>query len=267
MKIFCISDLHLEFYANWQELFSQIKKKLPKADVLVLAGDIGYTMNIKDTDNFKDNYEQLVREFKNMYDHVVIVSGNHEYYQAHALGYDFSHIDKNITDIAKKYKCNYLNKSTVVIQGVQFIGLTLWSRLQKKMEIIQRTNDIKKCFYNIDQYNQEFEDSFKWLRNQLIDNPKNESLPTVVITHHLPSNKLCHEKFKDNPMNSLFYTNILDELNLQNVRYWFCGHTHEANKIIHKNEDSATTVIVNPFGYPKEQDTRDTDMFWESFEI
>jgi hypothetical protein len=40
MSIYCISDIHLEKYNNYMEFVT--KTVFPQADILILAGDIGY---------------------------------------------------------------------------------------------------------------------------------------------------------------------------------------------------------------------------------
>ena len=58
---------------------------------------------------------------------------------------------------------------------------------------------------------------------------------------------------------SMFYTEILDSLNLKNVSYWFAGHTHECASIKHGN----TNVIINPYGTPHEQNHRQSKLSTE----
>lgn len=72
MKIQFASDLHLEFRENYRWLK---ENPLPVVgDVLVLAGDIGYL-----TDTTIPNL-RLWKEASKNYGQVLMVSGNHEFY-------------------------------------------------------------------------------------------------------------------------------------------------------------------------------------------
>jgi predicted MPP superfamily phosphohydrolase len=68
--IFAISDIHLEFLPNVKSII----EKIPSADILVLAGDIG---NVTHKSN---DIECFLNDVKSKYRDVVYVAGNHEFY-------------------------------------------------------------------------------------------------------------------------------------------------------------------------------------------
>lgn len=254
MKIYAISDLHLEFYPDHEDLMKILKPILPKADILLLAGDIG------DPITKSDSYKALLTEFKTMYTHVILIAGNHEYYKCN-LEMDLTR--KSIKKICEEIGVVFLDNQTVIIDGIKFIGTTLWSK--GDLYIDKCVNDIGKVFKNVEDHNKEFQRCFEWLKNELAnkeDNKDNNDAKeercfktTVVITHHLPTKLLCNSRYDEyGVMNTAFYTEILNQLNLSDVSLWICGHTHESKIYLHpKNaEKRILKFIVNPLGYPKE---------------
>lgn len=261
LKVFPISDLHLEFYQSATSLYNTLKPKLPDADVLVLAGDIGYPTGIP----HRKNYVELLNLFKTKYEHVILVAGNHEYYQSKF--HDRETAFQALNDICRESKVQLLEKSSVNIRGVTFLGTTLWSAVDAKS--CKQMNDFKDAFKSQVDYLEEFIDSFKWLRTELslplMKEQSDESKLTknIVITHHLPSDKLIHRKYQGHPANSGFATNLLGDLPLHNTSLWICGHSHEHMSINYGD----TKLVLNPYGYPHEQETRETKLSTTVYEV
>ena len=120
-----MSDIHLEFLKNVSCLNS-LSQKIPslyseckfdkKETVLVLAGDIGYPTT--------DKYWKFIQDCSSQYYKVILIAGNHEYYNTHSMKhYKFSTSDKIstieeidilISDKIKKYtNCHFLQKDAV----------------------------------------------------------------------------------------------------------------------------------------------------------
>jgi Icc-related predicted phosphoesterase len=70
---------------------------------------------------------------------------------------------------------------------------------------------------------------------------------TVVVTHHLPTEKSVAKKYKGDRCNPAFASN-LDEFILQHpaINFWVHGHTHDSVDVM----VGATRVLCNPGGYP-----------------
>lgn len=254
-SIYCISDLHLEFYPHYLTLWNDIKYHLPDADVLVLAGDIG----IPTGDAFIQ-YGQLLKMFKTRYSNIILVPGNHEYYQAQ--NYNRELVLDNLKKLCEQCRIILLNNSSIIINDVKFIGTTLWSEMHPNAKI----NDIGKVFPSVVEYNEEFLKCKNWLKSELDETDKGDNeMRCVVITHHLPTSKLIHPTFeKYSELNTAFCTDVLDEMNLSKVDLWFCGHTHESSIYEHELNNHKTRFVVNPYGYPSElRDTYTTSDIYE----
>jgi len=245
LKIFTISDLHLEFYTSAPQLFDKLLPRLPEADVCVLAGDIGYPIdrkgfNTKGVITHAQNYKNLLKLFKSKYEHTILVGGNHEYYVS-SLG-NRQVPFQALRSICDESGVHLLEKQKVKIRDVTFLGTTLWSCIDERTS--KSMNDFTDAFGHQLDYVEEFVDSYRWLRNEL--NGTTEQ--TVVVTHHLPTKRLISDIYLDSPLNSAFYTNILDRLVMKNVKLWCCGHSHMPKQIKY----GEAQIVLNPVGYPGE---------------
>ena len=119
MKIQYMSDLHMEFRKNRELLKKEIVVE-PTGDILLVAGDCMYLNDIilpklRFWKWAEENYRQ-----------VLIVPGNHEYYQ----NYDItSHGDSWQREIAPNI--SYYYNKVVRIDDTDFILSTLWSRISE----------------------------------------------------------------------------------------------------------------------------------------
>ena len=108
MKLQILSDLHLEMVKppySW---------RIPEsaAEVVVLAGDIGVgVMGVK----------WAVREAERFQKRAVYVPGNHEYY-----GERLNVLEKMRT-VARGSRVSVLDLDEVMLEGVRFLGATLWT--------------------------------------------------------------------------------------------------------------------------------------------
>jgi predicted phosphodiesterase len=255
-----LSDLHLEHrpkissLTQFAKVYGQLGRKGynsedpgHKQKNLILAGDIGYPGDA--------NYWSFLKDCATKYKNVICVAGNHEYYDEK---YNISQTNdiikeksKEINDVTGNF--HYLLNETVVIDGVKYIGTTLWSRLNPKYkrEIVGQLNDFNyiqmKFGKNLtfDQYIELHIRDLEWLQGELHQTELNGESNFVIITHHLLSEQLVHPQYKDSLINSAFYSN-LDHI--IKGKLYVCGHTH---KQVIKTINS-TDVVVNPFGYASE---------------
>lgn len=233
-----ISDTHLE--CSVKSLHDMIDVK---ADIICLLGDIGSP--------FQSTYVDFLKECSDAYKHVLVVSGNHEYYNNQ--GYDMACIDEGIEGLCKKFKnVHYLNNKTFIVDGVQFIGSTLWSELpqDKKHQVAAMYNDYNYIYYTPNKLLQADDTNIMFAKNkQFIQDSINygftNNLKNVVLTHHTPSFNFCNPKHD----NSLFKFGLSTELSHafdgKYIIYWGCGHTHLNLKDLDIN---GTKIICNQFG-------------------
>ena len=255
MRIRLFSDLHLEFYTNVSKLQRQILRNIEDSledEVLVLAGDIGYPLTRKHRIN--QNYVELLRQLRSRWKHVLLVSGNHEYYPCSDV-IPFSYVESCIRDICTELDVHYLQKDSLVIEGIRFLGTTLWSAITATA--FQQMND-RFIFPSYHHYRDLHKEQLQWLQEEL---PKS-GLPTIVITHHLPSYQLIHPKYHDEVTNSAYATNLEALIaSRECIKLWCCGHTHEKSSL----QLGSTRIVTNPYGYPGEK--RETTFTPETYSI
>ena len=258
LKLKILSDIHLEFQKHNRFTVDPIPNlNTDDISVLVLAGDIGHPMTIP--------YCEFLTKVKQDFNYVLVVAGNHEYYKQKKQYHDMAVITEQITKICNEVGCVFLNRSSVDIHGVKFLGCTLWSHVPDDMKkyASESDNDYHNICTNINDVTSKVTVDYlnslhvidrEWLENQLHDTNKQK---TVVITHFMPSYQLISEKYIGNPLNCCFATNL--EYLFRGNLTWICGHTHCAKEC----EIYGTHCIINPVGYPGEKTGSNKDKVWE----
>jgi Icc-related predicted phosphoesterase len=131
MKIAICSDIHLEF--------GPISlKNTKKAEVLILSGDICVAKDILDRDphetRFDDKSSKIHKFFQECcarFKHVIYISGNHEHYHG-----DFAETFKIFRErLGYLINLHILDKESVLINNIMFIGGTLWTDMNKEDSI------------------------------------------------------------------------------------------------------------------------------------
>src|SRR5665213_3174302 len=104
MKIHLLDDVHLEF--------GRFKHTPPKCDVVILSGDIG--VGLMGIEWAQETFDVPV----------IYVAGNHEFYGKKRRF--LSHQEK-LRKKAAGSNVHVLQNEAVVIDGVRFLGTTLWT--------------------------------------------------------------------------------------------------------------------------------------------
>jgi predicted phosphodiesterase len=128
MKIAVTSDIHLEF-GHWTPVNPD------NADVLILGGDI---MLAHELGNAVDDWTRIVPrkghkfydflvECKSVFPNVIYVMGNHEHYNG-----DYAKSSGILKKVCVGLDIHFLDKETVTIDDVMFIGGTLWTDMNNE---------------------------------------------------------------------------------------------------------------------------------------
>lgn len=220
--------------------------------ILVLAGDI---CEFKKPSSFSTFFESVANRFKK----ILYVPGNHEYYGAS--------LNTGIESFKKRLKLDIpeliiLNNSTIYIDGIKFIGSTLWSDFDNDNPISKYNaeslmNDYRYIRYGsqVDPYKKKITANVilaeHMASRQFIENNIDEN--SVVITHHAPTRLSIPEKFKNDKCNGAYVSNLEHIIFKNQPKLWIHGHTH--NSCEYKLDN--TTVICNPRGYCSWYDTKE----------
>lgn len=264
MKINLCSDLHLEF----------ADLVLPGGDVLIVAGDLFEAKNLQ-RDRYNADSELVMFEFENSnkrpdryyrfieeecsrkYRETILVMGNHEHYGSQfekTADYIKSQLPDNVT---------LLDKSTREINGVLFVGGTMWTDVNRDdfmthsvlkhsmsdYRYIKEFNSTNNAYHKLTTQRtmREHADTLQYFKHVLVNNREGRQLPVVMVSHHAPSTVSTKPKYKhDREMNG-GYSSDLSEFILDHpeIAVWVHGHTHDRfNYCI-----GSTRILCNPRGY------------------
>lgn len=252
MKIQILSDLHMEFGAATVSPTS--------ADVVVLAGDVHKRIH---------GVEWAKRTFPNQ--PVVYVAGNHEFYGGHWV----RTLDK-LRASAQGSNVHFLEDDEEVINGVRFLGSTLWTNFklfgaENQMACMtlanQKMNDYRKIraptigsglggdFAQLlpVQSVRRFDNSSKFLRSKLRERFDGA---TVVVTHHAPHPNSNPDEHQGDLL-SAAYASDLSELFVHGPDLWIHGHIHRSFDYV----IGQTRVLCNPKGYPGRSASSENALF------
>jgi predicted phosphodiesterase len=262
MKIQLLSDLHLETHPDFTPT------PAPDADVLVLAGDIG---SYQSGSRLDDSDFGLAR-FSPLPQHagwptpVLFVPGNHEY-----DGLDFDTAHQRLRATCERLGLVWLERETVELQGVRFLGTTLWSDFDAlgpddtatEATLAQQLKARDKAFRAANYYltknsatrdgqpmladaiRAQALDCQAWLRHALATTFAG---PTVVVTHFAPSLHSADPRYGRTPGTAGF-CNALDDL-LPHAQLWLHGHLHAPSDYVHRG----CRVVANPRGYTRKNE-------------
>ncbi len=260
VNIQLLSDLHLESNPHF------VPQAAPNADVLVLAGDIGSYQNESSLARLGIADFGLGR-FANWPCPVVFVPGNHEY-----DGQEFETAHARLQDVCQRLGFVWLEREAVVLQGVRFIGCTLWTdfdaltstqaatspvtlgqQLLARDKALRAANFALRKNHTLTAGQPLLADGVRtlglqsqaWLRQAL-------SVPfegkTVVVTHFAPSLRSADPRYGITPGTAGF-CNALDDL-LAQAQLWLHGHLHCPVDYT----ASGCRVVANPLGYARKNE-------------
>jgi len=238
MRIHVLSDLHLECYEQPSEL------PTVAADLVVLAGDIHRAA---------EGMAWAATQFPAQ--PVIYVPGNHEYY-----GGSMAERRQQLVEAAQQHGILLLDNDVRVLDGVRFLGCTLWADFalyeqcgQAPAEAMQlaaqRVPDFRliSCdeaqSFSPAQAQALHRETVRWLETEL---SQPFAGPTVVISHHAPLAACIPEQYRGDPLSPAFASG-LDHL-MGQAELWIHGHVHEPVDI----DCNGTRVVANPGGYPGE---------------
>jgi len=238
MKLWILSDLHID--VNRRFPFN-LPTPHPDHDVTIIAGDIcqGLAEGVRFIASQRLNANP-----------VVYVGGNHEFY-----GHDrHGELADGRTEAAKHPNIHLLEGDSVLIDGFEFLGCTLWTdykyagvreQARAMHYAARRMSDhrlisVGKGAWSPEQALAEHETSRRWLSEQLARSTRH---PKVVVTHHAPSGQSVQPRYRDDLLTAAFASDM-DDL-VAKATLWVHGHLHASAD--YRLGDCR--VVANPRGY------------------
>lgn len=251
MKIHYLSDLHLEYEANRDFLRHQPLKAM--GDILILAGDCFYL-----GDRLAE--EPFLKWAADNYEHVLLIPGNHEFYD----GFDLADYGPSWQlKIQPNMRCCY-NK-VVSFGDTDIILSTLWSEIPKENEraIGYFLTDFHRIKYDghdltVADYNHEHEVCLRFVRKSVA---KSKAKHKIVVTHHVPT-RYCTppklRKIRGGSLQDAFTVDLTSYIQTVHIDYWIYGHSH-----VNMDRQVGSTIITsNQLGYVSHEENT-----WNKFQI
>lgn len=239
MRLLILSDLHHEV---WRGGAPDPDPAISQPDVVVLAGDID--TGTKAVAWADATFPRLP---------VLYVHGNHE-------GYGH-HLDIVLTELATLCAATdnvyFLHQSAIVLEGVRFLGVPLWTDFRlfgddKRLAAVSAAqecmNDYRRIHLATKGYRklrasdtaQFHHTQRRWLEQTLAEPFAGK---TVVITHMAPSFRSVPPEYQADLVSAAFASN-LDHL-AEHADLWIHGHTHTSMDY----RIGKCRVVANPRGY------------------
>ncbi len=185
---------------------------------------------------------------------VLYVAGNHEFY-----GGSIDATLEEMKRLCAGTRIRVLDDDECVIDGVRFLGTTLWTdfRLfgegERREQAMAQAQASLRDFSAIRRDDAPFTPAVSaalcahhagWLERRLASPFAG---PTVVITHHAPSRSSIHPRFSGSLLNACFISDFERLMDARRVALWIHGHTHDSFDY----RVNATRVVCNPRGYSR----------------
>ena len=264
MRLQLASDLHLERDPRFQ------LPAVPGADTLVLAGDIGsYQAGSRLTEADGFGLARFAPGAPGVpWQRVLYVPGNHEY-----DGFEFAEAHARLRATCERLGITWLEREVLVIDGVRFIGTTLWTDFEAlargQSTMTQQMQALEKAYRAANFYLRRFTatregepmlaeqwrevalECQQWLRAALAEPFAGT---TVVVTHYAPSLRSADPRYGLTPGTAGF-CNALDDL-LDHADLWLHGHLHCASDY-RAGHGGRCRVVANPLGYASKGEQED----------
>lgn len=255
MLLWIFSDIHLEILETRPSYRPSSPRDLvirPDADIAVIAGDLHHVREAVGA-----AYALVGPDLP-----IVQVPGNHEHYGMDLkLGAGIARMRQDAARArAAGNEIHVLENEAIVIERrgerVRFIGATPWTDFAlfgdaaSSAEDAQRgMNDFVRIRSNRPGYDVIRAPDIAGIHAKsraFIEAELRKPFdgPTVVVTHHAPSIRSIHPKYRNDPLTVAFASNCDDLLGL-GADLWVHGHVHHS---VDYRVDR-TRVICNPRGY------------------
>lgn len=162
---------------------------------------------------------------------------------------------RRATDRAAELGVHLLMDDEVVIDGVRFLGATLWTDYalygdpdRSALVAEQLMNDHLMILAGPDRGQLRAATcrdwhlaSRRWLEKKLAE----PHLPTVVVTHHVPHPRSISPRYAGDPLNPAFCSDLSELVERGGAALWVHGHTHVGFDYV----AGGARVVCNPKGY------------------
>jgi len=237
MRVQICSDIHIECMAD--EIIDPWEFIEVKADILILAGDIGSLYRIGQLRHFLvEVCKKFVTVLYCLGNQAYYVKDNHNPLQMYQLENRLYTIENEIPNLF------VLNCKSMVIGDICFCGATLWSMPEVRLpKYLVRIHGI-----TTESYTKAHLKDVAYIE-KMIKYCSSNNLKLVVITHYCPTYDVLEPGREKDRFVSLYVTDLDRLLNVNIVSTWIAGHTHYNFDFVSKG---GTRVVSNMKGKLKD---------------
>lgn len=260
-----ISDIHLDFYIDIRNPELTMKNKitalvesiLPEQPqkTLIIAGDLGHY-------NHQNTF--LLEELKKIYENIVLVDGNHDYYLVSSKAkYRYknnsmnriSEMRENASKIENVY---YLDGDIIEIDGTKYGGVGMWYDFSYGIQILGKSQE--GLFYHWKEVMTDYKliKGLDFCSNFREADKAKEKLEKIIkdsdiiITHVGPEWSRIPHKFAYDASTAFYYFDGKPYFDRAKDKVWVYGHTHDRNDY----EIYDCRFVNASLGYPSENENR-----------
>lgn len=239
-RILVLSDLHLDHRPAWS-----MPASFPPYDVAVFAGDVDGSV-ARSVRRLAESPALAGRPS-------ILVPGNHEFY-----GGEVEERLAEGREACAGTDVNLLDRDSVVLEGVQFTGATLWTDYKLFGDAVagmaacgRALNDHRLIRVGGRGAERRFLPRDAAARHAADSAFLEEALsvpfagPRVVVTHHAPHRGSVAARFARNPLTAGFVSDLSDLIGRRSPALWVHGHVHDGFDY----PVGTTRVLANPKGY------------------
>lgn len=231
MKALIFSDHQCDFWGCRTSFSKNID-----ADIAIVAGDHSPNL-VLSVFALSELAEQMP---------VVYIPGNRDYY-----GTSFEKANELALKEAEKNGVRLLINDSCDINGVRFIGSTLWTDFQldgseRAAELVQANflaDNVMIANWSPSRQLEEHKKARSFIESKMTEP---FSGPKIVVTHHAPHRNSVHSRYDGSPHNACFTTDLsslLDGISAPDL--WVHGAVHSNHDYVAGN----SRVICNSRGY------------------
>ena len=239
MKIQIVSDLHLEFR-------NPIPWVAPGAEAIVVAGDLA-PISTPWLRTVADEWADAA--------YILYVPGNHEFY-----GVDIDAGRARLAEACGALRVTLLDRGTATINGVRFIGATLWTDF--RLNGIPAEPAAHRAALSISDFDgwilhragngrftthesaRRHAEDRAFIERELAA-ARETGTTAVVITHHAPTPRSIAPRYRGHPCNPAFASDLERVIGEYRPPLWIHGHVHNSVDV----RLGHTRVLANPGGY------------------
>lgn len=254
MRAWIVSDIHL---TRLPGMSLSPPFPVPEADVCIVAGDTAGEVSTA-VDYFLTDVEPIMP--------VLMSLGNHEY-----VGLTIDKAIERAKRRASGSNLHILENETLVLDGVRFIGATLWTDcevetgdeielpVELRLDIAKR--DLPKYIGDYTEIRSSKGDGSSLTPEETIARHKVSrafieaelarpfSGKTVVLTHHAPLPRSLDKRFAGNVSNAAYASDLSEVIANGKPDYWIHGHIHQHSDY----REGRTRIICNPRGFSSDR--------------